>query len=97
MARFIFGRKQDKCSCHSTLLCTYTWGGLSWTCDLATEWAQLLLLTSRSAILSQVKSGLIEPVALSYELIWMEIRRKLPAQAKVGHMIKHTGKKNIRM
>lgn len=68
-------------------------GGLSWTCDLATEWAQLLLLlTSRSALLSQVKSGLIEPVALRYELTWMEIKRKLPAQEKRGCMIEHAEK-----
>lgn len=46
--------------------------------------------------MSQVKSGLIEPVALSYELTCMEIKRKLPAQTKGGCMTENT-EKHIRM
>lgn len=71
--------KQDKCSCHSTS--SYTWARLSYICDLTAEWAQLLLLTLRSALLS----SLIELVALRYKLTWMEEIRKSSLLGKRSH------------
>ena len=83
-------KRQDKRSHPSPPMNSCTWGGLSQTA----EWAQLLLLTLRSALPSRGDSSLPGPGALSYQLTWMEeIRKKLPSQAKGGHMIKQTQKK----
>lgn len=82
--------RQDKRSHPSPLMNSCTQGGLSQTA----EWARLLLLlTLRSALPSGGDSSLPGPGALSYQLTWMEeIRRKLPSQAKGGHMINQTQK-----